>query len=50
MQILYVNRDTGEVLTYGAMRRQWAEEYDGDDPTNGLSREEQYEVIIEEDA
>lgn len=44
---LYRNKDTGEVLDYSAMRNQWREEYDGDDPTNGLTWREQYEEVEE---
>ena len=41
----YQNKDTGEVLTFSEMLRQWAEEYDGDDPTNCLGWAEQYEEL-----
>lgn len=42
---LYMNVDTGEVLTYEEMLQQWREEYDGDDDTNCRSINEQYEKI-----
>lgn len=41
--MLYMNRETGEVLTYKEMLTQFAEEYDGDDPTNALGWQEYYE-------
>ena len=40
---LYMNRDTGELLTYEEMLKQWREEYDGDDDTNCCPISEQYE-------
>jgi len=42
---LYMNKDTGEVLTYNEMFQQWIEEYDGGDPTNCMSIWEQYEKL-----
>ena len=44
---MYMNLDTGEVLTYAEMRKQWREDYDGDDPTNGIDWHEQYEEVRE---
>lgn len=41
----YMNRDTGELLTYEEMLQQWREEYDGDDPTNCMDIREQYEKV-----
>lgn len=43
--MLYMNRETGEVLTYKQMLAQFAEEYDGDDPTNFLTWKEYYEEV-----
>ena len=44
---LYQNKDTGELLSYEEMLKQWAEEYDGDDPSNGLGWAEQYEELTQ---
>lgn len=41
----FINRDTGEALTEEEARTQWREEYDGDDPTNILTFEEQYKKL-----
>lgn len=41
----YLNRDTQELLTEAAAKKQWRDEYDGDDPTNLLRFEEQYALI-----
>lgn len=41
----YMNKETGELLSWEEMIEQGAEEYDLDDPTNGLSWEEYYEKI-----
>lgn len=38
----YENIDTGELLTYKEMREQWKNDYDGDDPTNCMSWQDQY--------
>ena len=38
----YKNRDTGEILNEIEAKKQWREEYDGDDPTNPARFEEQY--------
>lgn len=47
MKNYYMNKDTGELLTKREMLEQWKTEYDGDDPTNMLSVEEQYvETLI----
>ena len=39
---MYINRETGELLTCREMLKQFAEDYDGNDPTNvgnrGFSR------------
>ena len=41
--MLYMNKETGEVLTYNQMLKQFEEEYDGNDPTNCISYDEYYE-------
>lgn len=43
--MLYMNKETGEVLTYKQMVKQFEEEYDGNDPCNALSYDEYYEEI-----
>lgn len=40
---IYQNKDTKEILNLRQMREQWREKYDGDDDTNVLSWNEQYE-------
>lgn len=37
-----INNDTGELLKPTEARKQWREDYDGDDPTNSIPFEEQY--------
>lgn len=46
MRKMYMNRETGELLTYAEMLKQFAEEYDGGDPTNALTWEEYYDVYV----
>lgn len=41
----YMNRETGEVLSRQMMLKQFAEEYDGDDPTNAVGWDEYYEEV-----
>lgn len=45
--MLYMNKDTGEILNRAEMLEQWRDEYDGDDPTNGLTWREQYDEVRE---
>lgn len=35
--LMYINRETGELLTRREMLKQFAEDYDGNDPTNAVS-------------
>ena len=42
MRRIYMNRDTGELMPYENMISEWRNEYDGDDPTNILSRDDMY--------
>lgn len=44
-RLKYMNLSTGEVMTERAMRKQFREDYDGDDPTNSLTWEEYYKRI-----
>lgn len=41
----FMNKETGEVLTYAQAVKQFREEYDGDDPTNAISFEEYFEEV-----
>ena len=41
----YQNRECGSILTYPAMLKEWAELYDGGDPTNPTSWMEYYTCI-----
>ncbi len=41
---MYKNRDTGEMMKEIEAKKQWREEYDGDDPTNPARSEDQYEL------
>lgn len=43
---MYMNRETGDLLTREQMRQQGAELYDLDDDTNGLEWAEYYDVVI----
>ena len=43
--MLYMNKETGEVLTYNQMLKQFEEEYDGNDSTNCISYDEYYEEV-----
>ena len=45
MVALFVNRETGEVLTYTKARKQWREEYDGGDPMNAIPFSEYYAFL-----
>ena len=42
---MYMNLETGEVLTRKEMRTQFREEYDGDDPTNVISVNDLYAEV-----
>lgn len=44
-QIYYMNRECGNILTYPEMLAEWAELYDGGDPTNLTSWMEHYTCI-----
>lgn len=44
-QIYYMNRECGNILTYPEMLAEWAELYDGGDPTNVTSWMEHYTCI-----
>ena len=37
---MYINKETGEILTYTEAFKQWLEEYDGGDDTNAVSFDE----------
>lgn len=41
----YRNKECGNILTYEEMLAEWAEMYDGGDPTNPLGWEEHYDRI-----
>ena len=41
----FMNLETGELLTRAAMQTQFREEYDGGDPTNGVSWDEYYKEV-----
>lgn len=41
----FMNRITGELLTREEMKIQFREEYDGGDPTNGVSWDEYYKEV-----
>lgn len=41
----YMNRETGELLSRQMMLKQFSEEYDGDDTTNGVGWNEYYEEV-----
>ncbi len=43
MSKLYMDKTTGELLTKQEALTIWREEYDGDDPTNAVPFEEQFE-------
>ena len=45
MDYLWMNRETGELLTRAEMRKQGAELYDLDDNTNILDYNEYYERV-----
>lgn len=42
---MYINRETGELLTRREMLKQFAEDYDGNDPTNAVSWAEYFEKV-----
>lgn len=42
---MYINRETGELLTRREMLKQFAEDYDGNDPTNAVSWTEYFEEV-----
>lgn len=42
---MYINRETGELLTRREMLKQFAEDYDGNDPTNAVSWAEYFEEV-----
>lgn len=44
-RLKYMSLATGEIMTERAMRKQFQEDYDGDDPTNSLTWEEYYKRI-----
>ena len=43
--MLYMNLQTGELLTRDEMLKQFEEEYDGFDPTNNLRISEYYKEV-----
>lgn len=43
--VYWMNRDTGELLTYDEMQKQFAEDYDGNDETNFISYHEYYKKV-----
>ncbi len=43
--MMYHNKETGELLTYAQMKKQFRDDYDGDDPTNPLGWDEYYDEI-----
>lgn len=45
MEAYFMNKETGEVLTYKEMIQQGIEEYDLDDPTNLIDWSEIYEEL-----
>ena len=47
--MLYMNLETGEVLTKEEMLKQFDEEHDGLDPTNGIDLWNYYKEIEEAD-
>ena len=42
----YMNNETGEILTRSMALQQFAEMYDGDDPTNGTPLEEYFSRLV----
>lgn len=44
-QFYYQNRECGNILTYREMLAEWAELYDGGDPTNPIGWMEYYTCI-----
>ena len=44
-QMYYQNRECGNLLTYPGMLKEWAELYDGGDPTNPCGWMEYYTCI-----
>lgn len=45
MEYEYQNKECGNILTHDEMLVEWAEMYDGGDPTNPLGWEEYYDRI-----
>ena len=43
--MMYQNKETGELLTRKEMLNQFAEDYDGGDPTNPIEWDEYYEEV-----
>ena len=41
----YQNNETGELFTYGEMRADFAEKYDGNDDTNCIGWQEYYSTM-----
>jgi hypothetical protein len=44
-QMCYQNRECGNILTYSEMLKEWADLYDGGDPTNPIPWTEYYTCI-----
>ncbi len=42
---MYINHETGELLTRREMMKQFAEDYDGNDPANAVSWAEYFEEV-----
>ena len=42
---MYINRETGELLTRREMLKQFADDYDGNDPTETMSWAEYFEEV-----
>ena len=42
---IFQNIECGNILTYSEMIEEWAEMYDGGDPTNPAGWEEHYKVV-----
>ena len=42
---MYINKETGEILTLSQARREFSQEYDGYDPTNCIKFSDIYEKI-----
>ena len=46
----FIDRNTGEMLSRQLMLHKYAEEYDGDDPTNAVGWGEYFEEVQEDEA